>query len=155
MCSGLCVNCTKKIILFGSYAKGTYRDDSDIDIAVIFEKVEGSFLKRETDVIAEDGKPVVYLFTSSTCPHCEWEKPVLQEVVDKFGDAVIYKQLEDSAEEQEVYSEYGNGGVPLVILGGKYYREGAGEVVGEEKEKEVLTKYICELTGNQPESICQ
>ena len=66
MCSGLCVNCTKKIILFGSYAKGTYRDDSDIDIAVIFEKVEGSFLKRETDLyklrrtIDENIEPVMY-----------------------------------------------------------------------------------------------
>jgi len=26
----------QKIILFGSYAKGNYREDSDIDIAVIF-----------------------------------------------------------------------------------------------------------------------
>ena len=56
----------KKIILFGSYAKGTYRNDSDIDIAIIFEKVEGSFLERETDLyklrrtIDENIEPVLY-----------------------------------------------------------------------------------------------
>jgi len=27
----------KKVILFGSYAKGCYTDDSDIDIAVVFK----------------------------------------------------------------------------------------------------------------------
>jgi len=119
------------------------------------ELAEGSFLKRETDVITEDGKPVIYLFTSSTCPHCGWEKPVLQSVIDQFGDTVIYKNRENSTEDQDIYSSYGNGGVPLVVLGGVYYREGAGEQLGEEKEKEFLTKYICELTGNQPETVCQ
>lgn len=116
---------------------------------------EGSFLVRDTEVITEDGKPVIYLFTSSSCPHCLWEKPVMQEVAESFGDAIVYKQVEDSDEESEVYYEYGSGGVPLVVLGGKYYREGAGEGLGEEGEKEILTKYICELTGNIPETICQ
>jgi predicted nucleotidyltransferase len=56
----------KKIILFGSYARGDYRNGSDIDIAVIFDKVEGSFLERETDLyklrrdIDENIEPVLY-----------------------------------------------------------------------------------------------
>jgi len=118
-------------------------------------QVDGSFLVRENaEIITEDGKPVIYLFTSSTCPHCEWEKPVIQAVVDTFGDNVVYKLREDTAEDQNVYTQYGNGGVPLVLIGGKYYREGAGENFGEEKEKEYLTRYICELTNNLPETIC-
>lgn len=36
-----------KIVLFGSYARGNYRNESDIDIAVIVEKIEGSFLDKE------------------------------------------------------------------------------------------------------------
>ena len=40
----------KKIILFGSYAKGNYRNDSDIDIMVVFDKIEGSFLEKEVDL---------------------------------------------------------------------------------------------------------
>ncbi len=47
-----------KIILFGSYAKGTQRDDSDIDVAVVVNSIQGDFftytpllwkLRREID----------------------------------------------------------------------------------------------------------
>lgn len=34
----------KKAILFGSYAKGTAREDSDIDVAVVFEHIDGDYL---------------------------------------------------------------------------------------------------------------
>jgi predicted nucleotidyltransferase len=56
----------KKIILFGSYARGTYRNDSDIDIMVVFDKIEGSFLEKEVDLyklrrtIDENIEPVLY-----------------------------------------------------------------------------------------------
>ena len=36
----------KQIILFGSYANGTPHEGSDIDIAVIFDYVEGDFLDQ-------------------------------------------------------------------------------------------------------------
>ncbi|MCL2405348.1 MAG: nucleotidyltransferase domain-containing protein [Defluviitaleaceae bacterium] len=36
----------KQVILFGSYVNGTPRADSDIDIAVVFEHVEGDFLEQ-------------------------------------------------------------------------------------------------------------
>jgi uncharacterized protein len=29
--------------LFGSYAKGTYRDDSDIDVAIVVDHIEGDY----------------------------------------------------------------------------------------------------------------
>lgn len=35
----------KKIILFGSFARGTANADSDIDVAVIVDKFPGDFLK--------------------------------------------------------------------------------------------------------------
>ena len=35
---------TKGIFLYGSYAKGTAREDSDIDIAVIVDHVPGDYL---------------------------------------------------------------------------------------------------------------
>lgn len=34
----------KKIFLFGSYAKGTYSEESDIDICIIADNVDNSFL---------------------------------------------------------------------------------------------------------------
>ena len=36
----------RQIILFGSYVNGSPNADSDIDIAVIFDQVEGDFLKQ-------------------------------------------------------------------------------------------------------------
>lgn len=120
------------------------------------EKVDGNFLFKESaEIIKEDGKPVVFLFASSNCPHCAWEKPIINEVIDQFGDNIIFKLREDTAEDQEVYNQFGKGGVPLIVLGGKYYREGSGANLGEEAEKEYLTKYICELTEGLPENICQ
>jgi len=35
----------QKIILYGSYVKGTAGENSDIDVAVIVDKIEGDFLE--------------------------------------------------------------------------------------------------------------
>lgn len=37
----------RKIVLYGSYAKGNWKEESDIDIAVIVDVVEGDFLEME------------------------------------------------------------------------------------------------------------
>jgi predicted nucleotidyltransferase len=33
----------EKIYIFGSYAKDTYQDDSDIDVAIVVKKMDGDF----------------------------------------------------------------------------------------------------------------
>ncbi len=35
----------EKVYLYGSYARDTYTKDSDIDVAVIVEKIEGDFFE--------------------------------------------------------------------------------------------------------------
>jgi len=37
----------KKVVLYGSYAKGDWKEESDIDLAVIVNCVEGDFLENE------------------------------------------------------------------------------------------------------------
>lgn len=37
----------KKIILYGSYARGNFSHQSDIDIAIIVDSIEGDFLDNE------------------------------------------------------------------------------------------------------------
>jgi len=55
-----------KIVLFGSYARGTYNEASDIDVAVIVDKIEGSFLDKEAGLykirrnIDENIEPVLF-----------------------------------------------------------------------------------------------
>jgi len=60
----------EKLILFGSYANGNYRFDSDIDVAIIVKKIKGDYftytpllwkLRREIDdriepLLFESGK---------------------------------------------------------------------------------------------------
>ena len=36
----------QKVALFGSYAKGTYTQNSDIDVAVIVDEIHGDFLEE-------------------------------------------------------------------------------------------------------------
>ncbi len=36
----------QKVVLFGSYAKGTYTQNSDIDVAVIVDEIHGDFLEE-------------------------------------------------------------------------------------------------------------
>jgi predicted nucleotidyltransferase len=51
----------EKVILFGSYAKGTNHDDSDIDLAILLKNVEDTIetqidlmcLRRDQDLIIE------------------------------------------------------------------------------------------------------
>jgi predicted nucleotidyltransferase len=38
----------KKVILYGSYARGTQKTHSDIDVAVVLDHVEDDFLTAET-----------------------------------------------------------------------------------------------------------
>jgi predicted nucleotidyltransferase len=37
----------QKIILYGSYAKGNSKEDSDIDIAIVVDKIDENFLDME------------------------------------------------------------------------------------------------------------
>lgn len=37
----------RKVILFGSYAKGNWQEDSDIDVAVVLDSIEGDALENK------------------------------------------------------------------------------------------------------------
>jgi thiol-disulfide isomerase/thioredoxin len=118
--------------------------------------VEGNFTEIVgAEVCKENEKPTIYFFGSTTCPHCEWEKPIVQEVVAKFGDLISYHENVDNQNDADIFSKYSaTGSIPAIVIGCQYYRIGSGEGAGEDSEKQTLTKLICNLTGNQPESIC-
>lgn len=119
-------------------------------------EIEGGFSEvKDAEVCMENGKPIVYFFGSTGCPHCQWEKPIIKSVIDQFGDAVSYHENIDTDKEQDVFSKYSTGGIPTLVIGCKYYRVGSGEASGEESEKTALKKAICSVTGNQPASVCQ
>jgi len=129
-----------------------------------YSRTIGGFMVTEREIVREEGKPVVYFFGMETCPHCLWEKPIAQKVFSQFKDEIVYKERFDSEEDMDVFESYKDVnpdyGVPLIIVGGKYVRVGAGESLGatEEEskklEEEALTALVCKLTDSQPSSIC-
>jgi thiol-disulfide isomerase/thioredoxin len=128
-----------------------------------FQKTVGDFLVTDREIEKENGKPVVYFFGSSSCPHCVWEKPVAKKVFDQFKNEISYHENFDSEKDADVFNRYSDinpGYVPFLILGGKYVRVGAGESLGstpeesKKLEEETLTAILCKLTEGKPSSVC-
>jgi thiol-disulfide isomerase/thioredoxin len=114
----------------------------------------GSFTATTDAVLSENGKPIVYFFGSTTCPHCVWEKPVIAKAIAKFGSVISYHENIDNEKDKDIFSKYSTGGIPTVVIAGKYYRVGSGENSGEETEIKNLTALICKVTGNKPDAVC-
>lgn len=114
----------------------------------------GSFTATTDELLAENGKPIVYFFGSTSCPHCTWEKPIIQKVMAKFSGVISYHENIDSDKDQTVFSKYSTGGIPTIIIAGKYFRVGSGENSGEATETSNLTALVCKVTGNKPEAVC-
>lgn len=111
----------------------------------------GGFRKVESAVM--EGKPLVYFIGTTWCPHCIWEKPIFLRVAVKFSDYIDLKTIEldiSSTEEDElVFKHFSpDGGIPLVVIGGKYFRVSSGEKFGEEAEERTLTALLCDITEN-------
>lgn len=123
----------------------------------------GNFLVTNKEVCKENGKPIVYFFGSSSCPHCVWEKPVAQKAFSQFKNEIAYHENFDSTNDSEIFNQYSDinpGYVPFLVLGCKYARVGAGENLGANEEEskkleeEALTVIVCKLTDNKPSTIC-
>ena len=118
-------------------------------------KAAGDFSISNDEICLEDGKPIVYFFGSQTCPHCQWEHPVAQEVMAKFGDYISFHNNMDSEADMDIFQKYSTGGIPALVLGCKYYRVGSGENAGKDQEIADLTELVCDLTNNQPAEACE
>ncbi len=115
-------------------------------------KTIGDFIYTGEELCASDGKPVVYFFGTSWCPHCRWEKPIIKQVAGEFSNSIVFRFYEldlQSApkEDMTVFQKFSpNGAVPTLVLGCRYYRVGSGEKFGEEAEMEALRALLCKIT---------
>lgn len=134
-----------------------------------FEKTIGEFLVTDRPIDLSNGKPVVYFFGSSSCPHCVWEKPIAKKVFDAFKNEIVYHEDFDSQNDSDVFQKYldiNPGYIPFIILGGKYARVGAGENLSKltdpqqrdaeskKLEEQALSAILCKLTAGKPASVC-
>ncbi|KPJ54815.1 hypothetical protein AMJ47_03115 [Parcubacteria bacterium DG_72] len=131
-----------------------------IDLEEVEEPIEeaaatiGRFSVSSDDVCLEDGKPIIYFFGSESCPYCQWEHPIMEQVMARFEGFISFHNNMDTGEDMEVFDKYSTGGIPATVFGCQYYRVGSGETLGAEENARALTALTCKLTDNQPEDVC-
>ena len=104
----------------------------------------GSFIETDNEICMEDGKPVVYLFSTTWCSHCSWVKETFDaamlEAMDEgkviayhweldTGDNTLTEEVETEvpAEHDKIYRAFNpRGSIPTFVFGCKYYRIGNG-----------------------------
>ncbi len=152
------------IIFFGGYAMTGYLIGGPVD-----DPSDTPVIKTFTDTGEEielmDGKPVIRLFSTTWCGHCQWIGETYESVVKEYADAgkiVAYhweldigddtltpsKEGRIPTEEYDIFRKYSPGGVPTYVFGCKYMRVGNGyestnDLRAEEAEfREVIEKLI-------------
>jgi thiol-disulfide isomerase/thioredoxin len=129
-----------------------------------FQVIEGS-------VETINGKPVIRLFSTTWCPHCQWIASTYDSVAKEYADAgkivayhweldtgdnTLTSETETSvpASEQAVFAKFNpRNSIPTFVFGGKYWRIGNGyeqeqDLNLEEKEfRAVIEELIKEAKG--------
>lgn len=100
--------------------------------------------KANAEICKEDNKPIVYLFSTTWCPHCQWVNDTFNKVAKEYvnsGKIKAYhweidikddtlttaKETEVPAKDLAIYQEFNPGGsIPTFVLGCKYFRVGNG-----------------------------
>lgn len=131
------------------------------DKAATISGVSSFQAKQGSVVCKEGGKPVVYMFSTTGCPHCQWAGPIFDAVVKKYADKIVAyhwhvdtgdNTLTSAVETQvpanflAIYNQFNpDGSIPTFVFGCKYYRigtanEAANNTVAEGAEFEALIK---------------
>lgn len=103
-----------------------------------------TFQTTNGTVCKEGGKPVIRLFSTTWCPHCNWIQSTFDSVVSEYvsagkiaayhweldtGDNTLTSATETSVpqSEMQVYQTFNpRGSIPTFVFGCKYYRVGNG-----------------------------
>jgi thiol-disulfide isomerase/thioredoxin len=122
-----------------------------------------TFRKTSDPICMEDGKPIIRLYSTTTCPHCEWISDTFESTVEDYqgeivahhweldlGDDTLTSVRETNipTEEFEIFRKYSTGGVPTFVFGCRYVRIGNGyearnDLDAEESEfRAVIEKLI-------------
>lgn len=119
------------------------KNPNTIDDKEFVSVADGFYEVKGASVCKEDSKPIVYFFGSKTCAHCAWEQPIVSDVVKAFGTKLSYHENIDSDKDQDIFDKFSpQGGIPVVVIGCKYFKIGSGENIGSDKEKAALTSLI-------------
>lgn len=126
----------------------------------------GTFYEVSEPICKKNGKPMVFMFSTSWCPHCQWAKPLYEKAVKDYvkqGKILAYQweldtnddtltTIKETTVPQEamvLYEQYNpQQTIPTFVFGCKYFRIGTGhgrtnDTVAEEREfKELINKLL-------------
>jgi thioredoxin-related protein len=101
-----------------------------------------TFTETGRQVCKENGKPVIRLYSTTSCPHCKWIKNAFDSTVKEYldqgkivafhwqldtGDNTLTPETESSVpvSETNIYTKFNpNKTVPTFVFGCKYFRIG-------------------------------
>jgi thiol-disulfide isomerase/thioredoxin len=155
-------------------SESTELQQSSSDLVDVEDDSQASttFTQTADKICTADGKPIIRLFSTTTCPHCKWIKSTFDETVKQYvkdgkvvafhwemdaKDNTLTDLLEGSvpASEMEVFKKYdAEGYVPAFVFGCKYYRIGNGyesekDLAAEKAEFEALMDELIAEAASQ------
>jgi thiol-disulfide isomerase/thioredoxin len=122
-------------------------EDTEPSEIITFESVTG-------DICREDGKPVIRLFSTTWCPHCQWIGNTFDNVVQMYVDEglivahhwemdtdndTLTNQIEQAVPDDEmvVFRQFNpRESIPTFVFGCKYYRIGTAYEQEDDLESE-------------------
>lgn len=111
-----------------------------------------TFTEYDNGLCTENGKPVVFMFSATWCPHCQWVGDTFNSWAKEQKDVVVYRYEVDTDENpltgekgipdehMNIYKEFNpNQSIPTFVFGCKYSRIGNGYESEDNLQKEVDT----------------
>ena len=130
----------------------------------------GSFIDTDKPICKKDGKPIIRLFSTTWCPHCQWIKETFDKVAKEYVQnkkiVAYHWELDQGQEddaltpikegsvpqaEMDIFQEFNPyGSIPTFVFGCRYYRignayarEGDAGLSKEEKEfRDLIEKLL-------------
>ena len=132
------------LILLSIFISGCKKESNNRVSITSYSVINGavSFTETDNEICKQDDKPIIRLFATSWCPHCQWIKETYTEVVKDYinqnkivayfwevdkNDDLLTKEKEDKIPESEfeIFKKFNpKQSIPTFIFGCKYYRVG-------------------------------
>ena len=84
-------------------------------LMVLSAQKVGTFTLVEGEIETVDGKPVIRMYSTTWCPHCNWVGPAFEEVAKEYEGRVIAKHWQVDIGDDALTPEF-EGGIPTKEL---------------------------------------
>jgi len=122
--------------------------------ARVIGSAQGGFNKTAEAPLFENKTLVVLYYGQSTCEHCQWQRPILEEIAQENENITLraydFDKIAPQGADLNRFNTFNPGQyIPLVIIGNVYFRAGSGEAYGAEVDKAAIQTLINELLATR------